>query len=251
MRTKPCWSDCFPLPILWPLLVTILVIGFLLVAECQPRKAHAQLYVEGFGSLSSSLLVHGSQHDTLGSVQSETAPAAGMGLRIGGYREGGYLGAELEVMHTNAPIKAGTLTTWLGSPDVTQMLPGRTFSMHTVGVNGLVRYPRHLFEPFLGVGLFYGVATLGPDVCANGWPACGPLSSGYADSSQTAATVGYTFKTGGLFKVTEHWGLTLTYQVQVVDFQFSGVIPGNCCGGVGEMISGGIQTAQAGVRYTF
>lgn len=48
MRTKPCWSDCFPLPILWPLIVTILVLGFLLVTECQPKTAQAgQWYLEG------------------------------------------------------------------------------------------------------------------------------------------------------------------------------------------------------------
>jgi opacity protein-like surface antigen len=212
---------------------------------------HAQLYAEASGSLSFALVEHGSRHDQLGPTTQQTAPAAGFGVRIGGYKPGSYWGAEVEAMHTNAPIKAGTLSTWAVTPAVTQMLPGRAFAMNSLGINGLVRYPGETVEPYLGLGLAYLVAELGPDVCANGWPACGPLSSGYADSTQTAATMGYVLKTGLHWKTTAHWGLTLTYELQQASFQFPGVIPGNCCGGAGETIAGAWQTVQLGLRYRF
>ena len=56
MRTKPCWSDSFPLPILWPLIVTIFALGFLLVSECQPKEAHAGAYLDVAGGMTQFLI---------------------------------------------------------------------------------------------------------------------------------------------------------------------------------------------------
>ncbi len=133
------------------------------------------------------------------------------------------------------------------------MLPGRKLSISSVGVNGLVRYPGTVFEPYLGIGVAYLAANLGPDVCGNGWTTCGPLSSGYSDSSSRASTVGYTFEAGMLWKpfANDHLGITLSYMVQKARFQFGGTIPGNCCGGLGESLDAGWQKILIGLRYTF
>lgn len=41
MRNNSYWSDCVPTQILWPLIVTISILGFLLVSECSLQPAHA------------------------------------------------------------------------------------------------------------------------------------------------------------------------------------------------------------------
>ena len=52
MRTKPSWSDCFPLQIYWTWIVAGLIAGALLLfTECSPREAHAELYVDVAGGL--------------------------------------------------------------------------------------------------------------------------------------------------------------------------------------------------------
>lgn len=236
---------CCPPPFITAWMVLALLCS---LATCEGRQAQAEVYVEGFGNLSFARPIHSGVSDQYGPVTDETKPGGGFGARVGGYGE--YLGAELEAMHMNAPIKSGHLCTWFGE-QFCNMLPGRRLGINSLGVNGLVRYPGHIFEPYIGIGLAYLQATLGPDDCANGWRRCGPLGSAYADSTQEAATVGYVFKAGVLWKWTSHWGMSLTYEVQKAKFQFSGASANNCCDGFGETLDAGWQTVQIGLRYTF
>ena len=57
MRTKPSWSECFPLQIYWSWIVVALVAaGLFLVSECTPREAHAGLYLDAAGGLTQFLI---------------------------------------------------------------------------------------------------------------------------------------------------------------------------------------------------
>lgn len=237
----------YSLDIWYPWLIAAVMVALLTVSECNRLPAHAESYVEAFGGIP-----FGNQRDGVAGKPSVVivrpiAPGQVIGVRAGAWKE--YVGAEIEVLSTHATLKADKMCDW--PTPVCQQVPGRHVSMQNIGFNGLLRYPHQTIEPFIGLGIAYIQAKLSADTCANGHSTCGPFSTPFADSTQRSDTIGYTYKIGALWKITEQWGLTTTYEGQVADLHFNGLLPGSLTGGAAETLSGNWQSLQAGVRRTF
>jgi excisionase family DNA binding protein len=229
------------------------ILGMALACLLLPAAARGEMFVEGFGGLNlntvQGLSTDGAQPFKYGVV---TNPV--YGVRVGGWGE--YLGAQVQYLHASPGLKQTALTHW---PSQTKVpLLGRRLDLEAFFLSGLVRYPHRTLEPFLGAGVGYLRATLGGNACEDLPGNCGlwwPVTGG---AQQTAALAG-TLQAGALWRMSEQWGLTLTWQLLISSLTFDGFPnkdgqpPPPCCWPKppNERLELLLQTVQVGLRYQF
>lgn len=223
--------------------------------------AHAQRYLEGAAGLTLPLYVHDHAYDVSGApvsptgLNKQTTMGGAFAFRAGAYRE--IWGFELEAMRVQPNIQQDKIFSCDQQPSGdctngrTSLIAGRMHSVMSVALHGLMRHEGERWDFFGGIGPALFWSKLGGDSC--GWkpPQCGTVLSPYTDSTRNANALGVSAKIGTLYKVTDTWGITMTYGIQYAKFIYDGWVPQADATGHAETIKYVNHLVTVGGRYTF